>query len=191
MDQVIRATNFAAIWHKNQRRKNTNATPYINHPIEVMFILSDVGITDHNVLSAAILHDTIEDCGVTYNDICNHFGKTTADLVMECTDDKSLPKVERKRLQIEHAKTISIGAKLIKAADKLSNCLDINNDPPVSWSGDQITGYLTWSYAVWLELKGHNSLLDAKLFELFSKHGLDKLTDEQLSAALHKYYGSI
>lgn len=191
MDQILKATNFAAIAHKNQRRKNTDKTPYINHPIETMYILSQCGVTDPNILCAAVLHDTVEDCGITYDNLCRHFGETIANLVMECTDDKSLPKVERKRLQIEHAKSISVGAKLIKAADKLSNCLDLNYDPPINWCDEVINGYMIWSYAVWLQLKGHNDALDGKLNELFTRRCINGLSDEQLQVALDKYYGMI
>lgn len=153
-----------------------------------MTFLSNAGVEDTNILAAAVLHDTIEDCGVTYDDIATNFGKTVSDLVMECTDDKSLPKVERKKQQIIHAKVISNGAKLIKSADKLSNLSDLDKNPPISWSTDIINGYFAWCYAVCLELNGINSQIDAQLGEIFNRIKLTNISKESLEQMLDKYY---
>jgi (p)ppGpp synthase/HD superfamily hydrolase len=191
MEKVISAVNFAAIAHKNQRRKNAEATPYINHPIEVMYLLSNAGVTDPDILAAAVLHDTIEDCGVTYDQICQRFGQHVADYVRECSDDKSLPKVERKRQQIEHAKVISVGAKLIKIADKLSNIGDLTHNPPKNWSNSEIGGYFAWSYAVYLQLKGCNSILDTQIEAIFATRQLLDISRNDLNLILEHYYDRI
>ena len=101
---VIRAVEFAAKKHRMQRRKDTDASPYINHPIALMHVLCiDGSITDPEILAAAALHDTIEDTETTGEELEREFGSAIASIVSEMTDDKSLPKMERKRLQIEHA----------------------------------------------------------------------------------------
>lgn len=119
---MITAFAFAADKHKNQRRKDAEASPYINHPIALAnLLLNEAGVEDQRVLIAAILHDTIEDTDTTEQELVKHFGKDVADIVLEVTDDKALPKAERKRLQIEHAAHISRRAKLVKLADKICN----------------------------------------------------------------------
>lgn len=104
MNLVMRAASFAAVAHSDQRRKDAAKTPYINHPLNVAKILTNVGVINKSVLAAALLHDTIEDCGVTYDQIFAEFGQTVADLVRECTDDKSLPVVERKKYRLNMRK---------------------------------------------------------------------------------------
>ena len=129
------ALAFAADKHKNQRRKDADASPYINHPIALAnLLLNEAGVEDQRVLIAAILHDTIEDTDTTEQELVKHFGKDVADIVLEVTDDKALPKAERKRLQIEHAAHISRRAKLVKLADKICNLRDITASPPAGWS---------------------------------------------------------
>lgn len=97
-------------------------------------MLVEANIVDPNVLMAAILHDTVEDTDTTFDEIELHFGKTIRNIVAEVTDDKSKPKQERKRLQIEHAKTASNEAKLVKLADKLYNLRDLERIAPIGWS---------------------------------------------------------
>lgn len=189
MDKLIDAIHFAAIAHSNQRRKNKSTTPYINHPIEVMQILSKATITDIDTLCAAVLHDTIEDTDVTYDQIVDQFGINVANIVKEVTDDKSLPKVIRKQEQIKHAKIISVEAKLVKAADKISNLSSLLSDPPTCWTPTQIDGYFTWCYAVWLGLLGNNRYLDEQLQDLFKTQLT--LTDEELEHELTTYYNSL
>lgn len=103
MDKLIKAIYFSAVAHKNQRRKDLNKIPYINHPIEVIYLLSETGVTDIDTLCAAILHDTIEDTNTTYEQLYENFGKTVADIVRECSDDKSFPKKleNRKKLNMQ------------------------------------------------------------------------------------------
>ena len=153
--QLITALAFAADKHKNQRRKDADASPYINHPIALAnLLLNEAGVEDQRVLIAAILHDTIEDTDTTEQELVRHFGKDVADIVLEVTDDKALPKAERKRLQIEHAAHISRRAKLVKLADKICNLRDITASPPADWSVDRKREYFDWAKSVVDELRG-------------------------------------
>lgn len=158
---IFSALKFAADKHAKQRRKGPEDTPYINHPIEVAEILINVGeIGDTDTLVAAILHDTIEDTKTTAEELGSLFGSNVLSLVLECTDDKSLPKAERKRLQVVHAPHKSPKAKLIKIADKISNVKDLVREPPTDWSLDRVREYLDWSERVVSGLRGENAHLD-------------------------------
>lgn len=127
---LLKAIRFSAGKHRNQRRKDSLKSPYINHPIDVAQLLWDVGgVRDVHVLLAAILHDTIEDTRTRPDEIRDNFGDEVLSLVLEVTDDKSLPKPDRKRLQIETAPHKSVGAKLIRLADKCCNVRDIVSTP--------------------------------------------------------------
>eukprot|EP00073_Rattus_norvegicus_P033873 XP_008757753.1 PREDICTED: guanosine-3',5'-bis(diphosphate) 3'-pyrophosphohydrolase MESH1 isoform X2 [Rattus norvegicus] len=136
--QLLEAADFAAQKHRQQRRKDPEGTPYINHPIGVARILThEAGITDIVVLQAALLHDTVEDTDTTLDEVELHFGAQVRRLVEEVTDDKTLPKLERKRQQVEQAPHSSPGAKLVKLADKLHNLRDLNRCTPKGWSASQ------------------------------------------------------
>ena len=153
--QLITALAFAADKHKNQRRKDADASPYINHPIALAnLLLNEAGVEDQRVLIAAVLHDTIEDTDTTEQELVKHFGKDVADIVLEVTDDKTLPKAERKQLQIEHAAHISRRAKLVKLADKICNLRDISASPPADWSIQRKQEYFDWAKAVVDGLRG-------------------------------------
>src|SRR5437868_2489590 len=120
LKNLLDAASFAAKKHRDQRRKGSDAEPYINHPLEVTNLLANVGkITDYDILIAAILHDTIEDTETTKEELTERFGETVCSYVLEVTDDKSLEKHVRKQLQIEHAPHLSHGAKQIKLCDKI------------------------------------------------------------------------
>ena len=188
MNRLSVAYHFAAIKHRSQRRKDNEATPYINHPIEVAKLLAENGVDDPDTLIGAVLHDTIEDTYTTPEEIRNLFGENVLRIVKECSDDKSLPKEERKQLQIEHARQISVQAKLVKLADKYSNLKDLLSNPPKKWSKDEIYGYAYWSFAVVKALSGTNSGLENKLSELFKGFGITNPTDQELEALLAKYY---
>ena len=128
---VLKAAAFAADKHRMQRRKDAEASPYINHPLALGHILSSVGgVTDGTVIAAALLHDTVEDTETSADELHVEFGPAIAGIVTEVTDDKSLPKEERKRLQVAKARAKSNGAKLVKLADKISNLRDIVASPP-------------------------------------------------------------
>lgn len=191
MQKLSYAINFSAKAHKDQRRKDEFKTPYINHPIEVMDMLSQAQIKDIDTLCAAVLHDTVEDTDVTYEDLIREFGENVANIVMECSDDKSLPKEVRKQEQIKHSKHISDSAKLVKIADKLSNLSGLDKYPPTKWSSEEIEGYFVWSYAVWLNLRGLNEILDKQMEKLFQNKNLMNLSEKDLGERLEKYYENI
>ncbi|OOZ74461.1 phosphohydrolase [Solemya velum gill symbiont] len=129
---------FAAEKHRHQRRKDVEASPYINHPIALASILcNEGGITDPEVICGALLHDTVEDTDTTPEELEGRFGPTIRDIVMDVTDDKSLSKPERKQKQIEHAAHISPKAKLAKLADKIANLRDIASSPPDGWDEER------------------------------------------------------
>jgi GTP diphosphokinase / guanosine-3',5'-bis(diphosphate) 3'-diphosphatase len=149
MSLVIRAVEFAAQKHRMQRRKDSDASPYINHPIALMHVLCiDGGITEPVILAAAALHDTIEDTETNEQELRSIFGDEIASVVLETTDDKSLAKAERKRLQIENAQHMSREAALVKLADKICNLRDVAVNPPAEWSVERRTEYFDWAKAV-------------------------------------------
>jgi guanosine-3',5'-bis(diphosphate) 3'-pyrophosphohydrolase len=162
---VLAASAFAAHKHRDQRRKGADASPYINHPIAVANVLAnEAGITDPTILAAALLHDTIEDTATTPQELEAEFGARIAAVVAEVTDDKSLPKQERKRLQIEHAATLSEQAKLVKLADKICNVRDMSRSPPVNWSLERKAEYFTWAKQVVDAMRGVSPDLE-RLFD--------------------------
>jgi guanosine-3',5'-bis(diphosphate) 3'-pyrophosphohydrolase len=146
---VIRAVEFAAQKHRMQRRKDSDASPYINHPIALMHLLCiDGGISDPLILAAAALHDTIEDTETTEEGLRTTFGEEIAEIIVEMTDDKSLPKEVRKRLQIECAHQMSREGALVKLADKICNLRDVAANPPLGWSLERQVEYFDWAKAV-------------------------------------------
>ena len=158
---LLIALRFAAEKHRRQRRKDTEATPYINHPIAVAELVARVGeVSDVTMLQAAILHDTIEDTATTAEELETHFSKPVSLLVQELTDDKSLPKQERKRLQIEHSPHLSTAAKQIKIADKICNLNDISATQPADWPLQRKLDYLDWAERVVAGCRGCNPDLD-------------------------------
>jgi guanosine-3',5'-bis(diphosphate) 3'-pyrophosphohydrolase len=165
---VLRAAHFAAQKHAGQRRKGAAAEPYINHLLEVAELVSSaLAEPDTNLVIAALLHDTVEDTGVTKEVLVETFGSDVADLVMEVTDDKSLPKAERKRLQIVHASQISVRAQVIKLADKISNLRGILDSPPADWSGERKQEYFEWAKRVVDGLSAPNEMLRAEFERLY------------------------
>ena len=159
--EVLRALHFAAQKHRDQRRKDPEASPYVNHVIDVAETLARVGgVDDASMLQAAILHDTIEDTETSAAEIERVFGQEIQSLVTEMTDDRSLPKKERKRLQIEHAPHLSPRAKQIKLADKICNIRDVIHSPPENWSLERRLEYLDWSEQVVAGCRGCNAALE-------------------------------
>ncbi|MBK9033106.1 MAG: bifunctional (p)ppGpp synthetase/guanosine-3',5'-bis(diphosphate) 3'-pyrophosphohydrolase [Myxococcales bacterium] len=153
--ELLQAIAFAAARHRDQRRKDAEASPYINHPIAVATALwHEGGVRDQLPLLAAILHDTIEDTATTAAELTAAFGAEVAAVVVEVTDDKSLPKARRKELQIEHAPHLSRAARLVKLADKLCNLRDIIASPPAAWSAERRAEYVGWTAEVVAGLRG-------------------------------------
>ena len=167
LSKLLEAASFAAKRHTGQKRKGSDGEPYINHPLEVANLLANVGnVSDFDILIAAVLHDTVEDTGVTKEELEARFGQKVADYVSEVTDDKSLPKDERKRLQVEHAPHLSHGAKLIKLADKISNIADVTNNPPHDWPHERKVAYVDWGENVVAGLRGANPELEKRFDEI-------------------------
>jgi GTP diphosphokinase / guanosine-3',5'-bis(diphosphate) 3'-diphosphatase len=168
LSNLLKAASFSAQKHRFQKRKGSDGEPYINHPLEVANIIANVGkITDYDVLMAAILHDTVEDTETTAEELTGLFGENVCQMVLEVTDDKSLPKHERKLLQIEHSPHLSDGAKLVKLADKISNVRDVLNNPP-DWTEERKAEYIVWAKKVVAGLRGINPNLEHYFDELVS-----------------------
>lgn len=158
---ILKAIHFAAGKHRNQRRKDVDASPYINHPIELAELLSRVGgVTDLTTLQAAILHDTVEDTDTSFEELEENFGADVCEIVEYVTDDKTLPKEERKLLQIKHASLIPERAKQVKIADKISNVLGVTQAPPADWSLERRHEYLDWTEKVVNGCRGCNPALE-------------------------------
>ena len=169
METVLRAAAFAAEKHRNQRRKDEEASPYINHPIQLAYILVQADIEDPVVLAAALLHDTVEDTNTTLEELQIVFGFEIANIVHECSDDKSLGKLERKQAQIDHAAHISPKAKLVKLADKIANVSDMNRAPPAGWSLERKREYFDWAKKVVDQMRGAHASLEARFDAEYSK----------------------
>jgi len=167
---ILSAARFAAEKHAGQRRKGDAAEPYVNHLIEVAdLVATAIPELDTNLVIAALLHDSIEDAGVTAEDLASRFGADVADLVSEVTDDKSLAKQERKRLQVVNAPKKSVRAQTIKLADKISNLRSILSSPPANWDFERKKEYFTWAQRVVGGLTAPNPVLKAEFESTVSK----------------------
>lgn len=180
---ILKALEFAAVRHRKQFRKGEDKSPYINHPIQVANLLvNEAGEMDPVLLAAAILHDVVEDTVDGKKEkkklvelIREEFGEDVLSVTLEVTDDKSLCKKDRKRLQVEHAPHLSVKARKLKIADKIMNVRDITNNPPEKWPLKRIIRYLDWSEKVVGGLRGSNP-------------GLDAIFDETLKTGRAKYF---
>ena len=160
--EFIDALAFAADKHRDQRRKDADASPYINHPIALVRVLSaEGGVTERVPLLAALLHDTIEDTETTEAELAARFGPGVAAVVMEVTDDKALPKARRKELQVEHAPHVSRDAQLVKLADKICNLRDVASKPPAHWPLERRREYFDWAARVIAGVRGVHPRLEA------------------------------
>jgi guanosine-3',5'-bis(diphosphate) 3'-pyrophosphohydrolase len=166
---LLEAIAFAAEKHRHQRRKDAEASPYINHPIALASLLKREGVDDVAILCAALLHDTIEDTNTTADELRVLFGEIVTSVVLEVTDDKSLDKAERKRLQVQHAHALSDRAKLVKLADKICNVYDMVAAPPASWTLDRKREYLQWAKEVVDGLRGAHPDLEAIFDDVYAK----------------------
>ena len=167
---LLRAADFAARKHRDQRRKDRCAPPYINHPIQVARLLAEVGgVGDPDVLVGAILHDTLEDTDTSADELESEFGPRVRRMVEEVSDNKDLPKRERKRLQIEHAPGLSPGATLIKIADKTCNVGDVLQSPPANWDRERIQAYIRWAEKVVAGCPKVNDALERHFAETLAK----------------------
>jgi guanosine-3',5'-bis(diphosphate) 3'-pyrophosphohydrolase len=167
---VLQALDFAARKHRDQRRKDAEASPYINHPIQLAAVLCRDGqVTDPVVIAAAILHDTIEDTNTTLDELRREFGAEIAQVVMEVTDDTLLRREERKRLQVETATQLSPRAKLVKLADRICNIRDVAFCPPATWSLERRREYFEWAKSVVDRLRGTHAGLERLFDEAYGR----------------------
>jgi len=170
MKLLLKALAFAAHKHKDQRRKDVEASPYINHPIALASVLCTEGhVTDIEVICGALLHDTVEDTDTTSEELEAEFGRAVRDIVADVTDDKTLTPVERKQRQIDHAPHVSDKAKLVKLADKISNLRDMERAPPANWDLERRQRYFDWAKAVVDRLRGVHPTLEAVFDTAYAK----------------------
>lgn len=167
LDRLLEAIIFAARKHQDQVRKDQHNSPYITHPLAVTQAVWKIGgVEEMYILVAAILHDTLEDTNTSEDEIRGQFGDDILSLVLEVTDDKSLEKMERKRLQVAHAGELSYAARVIKLADKLINCQDVLNSPPKDWSLERRRAYIQWAADVVYKIRGTNPALENAFDEM-------------------------
>ncbi|MEA3290870.1 MAG: HD domain-containing protein [Pseudomonadota bacterium] len=167
---VLQALAFAAHKHRDQRRKDLPASPYINHPIALANVLAnEAGVSDTAVICAALLHDTVEDTETTPGELEENIGPEIRRIVMEVTDDKSRPKAERKRLQIERAAQASRESKLVKLADKICNLRDVADNPPREWSLERRREYFDWAGKVIDNVRGVHPELERIFDQVYSR----------------------
>ncbi len=165
ISELARAYHFAAVRHVGQRRKGKAGEPYINHLTEVAdLVAAATGGGDVELVIAAVLHDVLEDTPTTGAELVAAFGARVASIVAEVSDDKSLPKAERKRLQIEHAPRLTAAAKTVKLADKTANIRALAKSPPADWDAARIADYVDWAIAVVDHCRGTNAALE-RLFD--------------------------
>ena len=160
--RVLKAAAFAAERHRRQRRKDLHATPYINHPLALASVLSvEAGVSDPEVIAAALLHDTLEDTETTASELREAFGERVAAMVEEVSDEPGLADDERRRRQVEHAPRLSPGARLVKLADKIANLRDVAERPPHAWGLSRKREYFDWTAQVVAGLRGTHPRLEA------------------------------
>ena len=169
-DQLMDTIIFAANKHQGQVRKDADHSPYITHPLAVARAIAEIGgVGDTLVYKAAILHDTIEDTNTTEEEIRQHFGEKVLQIVLEVTDDKSLEKLERKRRQVIHAPSLSYPARIVKLADKITNCLDILQSPPEDWTLQRRRDNIQWGADVIAQIRGTNPGLEAAFDQIITE----------------------
>ena len=171
--RILAAACFAAEKHAQQKRKGAAGEPYFNHLLEVAeLVAASSDRLDVELLMAAFLHDTVEDTGVTLQDLQQRFGNDVAALVAEVTDDKSLPKETRKQLQVQNAPKKSERAQTLKLADKISNLRSILASPPAGWDRERKRQYFEWARQVVYGLANPNPYLKTqfdKAYEMISQ----------------------
>ena len=162
---VSRAADFAAERHRDQRRKGTGQVPYVNHLADVARLLAVATKgADAELVAAGWLHDTVEDTATSREELISGFGDDVAGLVMEVTDDKSLPKAERKRLQVVKTSAKTPRARMIKLADLTSNLRQLPDD----WEAQRIREYFEWADQVAAGCRGINSELEGIFDQIFT-----------------------
>jgi guanosine-3',5'-bis(diphosphate) 3'-pyrophosphohydrolase len=167
---ILKATRFAAYKHRNQRRSDKSASPYLNHPIAVADALWSVGgIHDINTIASAILHDTVEHTKTSLEELEAEFGKPIASIVREVTDEKRLWKQARRGQGGRQVESISMSARQIIIAEKISNIETIINSPPANWSHDKLREYIAWMEEVITAFRGTDEKLEQHFDQLCIK----------------------
>ena len=170
LNLLIKAISFAAHKHKDQRRKDKAASPYINHPIALAEVLVNVGkLDDIDTVCAALLHDTVEDTETTPQELTENFGVAIRDIVMEVTDDTSQSREARKQAQIDHARQLSTQARAVKLADKICNLRDVADSPPPEWPLERRQQYFDWAKNVIDGLRGDWAELEVEFDRQYQK----------------------
>lgn len=174
--RILSAACFAAEKHAHQKRKGEKAEPYFNHLLEVAELIAASGPDlDVELIMAAFLHDTVEDTGVTLQELEQRFGKDVASLVAEVTDDKSLPKETRKQLQVQSTSEKSSRAQTLKLADKISNLRAVISSPPVGWSLERKREYFEWARQVISGIASPNKYLKSEFDKAY--RSISKLSE--------------
>lgn len=170
LELILHALEFAARKHRDQRRKDVHASPYINHPIALAnALVNEGGVSDPEIICAALLHDTVEDTETKARELARAFGPRIRDIVLEVTDDKSLKKSERKRMQIVRAAQATRQAKLVKLADKICNLRDLAVHPPAKWGLKRKQKYFDWARKVIDQVRGTNPRLEAAFDRAYAR----------------------
>jgi guanosine-3',5'-bis(diphosphate) 3'-pyrophosphohydrolase len=170
MGLVLRAARFAAWKHRDQRRKGRGAVPYINHPLDLAYVLWFEGaVTDPEILAAALLHDTLEDTQTTLQELQGEFGERVAGIVMEVTDEPTINWRARKKLQVSRGRLASLEAKQVKLADKICNLRSMVSSPPNGWTVERQRAYFDWSKEVVDQLRGANPELEQRFDQIWKR----------------------
>jgi guanosine-3',5'-bis(diphosphate) 3'-pyrophosphohydrolase len=174
LERFIDANWFAAWKHRDQRRSDFYASPYVNHVIETCRVLVVNGITDRPTLVSAFLHDVLETTTATPAQIENRFGKDIRRIVQELTVDPRLDQAVRRAIQLEKASSLSQPARLIRLADKTANLRTLRVDRTIAENRE----YLDWAEKVAHAVKGVNRRLDLA-FDWMLKRARQQLRDAE------------
>ena len=168
--ELLKAIELAASKHRNQRRMDVDASPYINHPLAVASLLAvDCGVHDIDILCAAVLHDTLENTQTTDAEIAGLLNSSVADLVLEVTNDNRLPWAERRQAQIDKSLQLSHGARLIKLANICCVLSELLMRPPADWPLQRKRDYFDWAECVVARLDGTDRRLQTRAESLLAR----------------------
>lgn len=172
--RLLRAVAFAAARHRHQRRKDSLASPYVNHPIEVALHLVEIGgVREGRVLQAALLHDVLEDTETRAEEITQAFGREVCGLVEALSDDPKQPQDLRKRLEIDHAPELPQAARLVKIADKTCNVREMSATEPAGWSRTRKLEYIAFARKVVAGCRGASPVLERHFEEIANERELE------------------
>jgi guanosine-3',5'-bis(diphosphate) 3'-pyrophosphohydrolase len=166
---LMKALFFASVKHQSHKRNDRNRSPYLNHPVSVAYYLSSCGITDPDILCAALLHDTLEKTETTREELLREFGQKILSIVEELTDDPALSKKEQHEAQIRNAPLESHEAKIIKIGDKISNITHLKENSPLDLDSKKKLEYLNWTRQVIDGIRGTNTCLENRYDEQYEK----------------------